>query len=288
MSDLQFRAMERPELDQVMEWAAKEGWNPGLHDANAFWAADPDGFLVAERRGQIAGVASIVSYDARYGFIGLQMVRPELRKQGIGRALWAESLQSLRARLLPGSTNLGLDSVVAMRPFYEQHGFQFHTRHIRFEGRGVKSPPPNGVAPAARVPFASLLAVDNEFFPAPRSRFLTAWLRLPDSAAFAATPRGTMGKLGGYAVVRKCKNGFKIGPLFAKDDASADALFAACSSHAAGQPLFLDVPENQAPAMALAAKNQMKEVFSTARMYLGAPPAIGQTGVYGVTTLELG
>ena len=288
MPDLSFRAMIRPELDLALDWAAKEGWNPGLHDANAFWAADPDGFLVAEQRGQVVGVASIVSYDARFGFIGLFIVRPDARKQGIGRALWTEALSSLRARLLPGSTNLGLDGVAALRPFYEKHGFQFHTRHVRFEGRGVKSPPPNGVAPAARVPFASLLALDNEFFPAPRSRFLTAWLRMPDSAAFAATPRGTMGKLGGYAVVRKCRAGFKIGPLFAKDDASADALFAACSSHAAGQPLFLDAPENQAPALALAAKNSLKEVFATSRMYLGAPPALGQTGVYGVTTLELG
>lgn len=288
MSDLQFRAMSRPELDLALDWAAKEGWNPGLHDAGAFWAADPDGFLVAERRGQLAGVASVVSYDARFGFLGLLMVRPELRKQGLGRALWAESLQTLRSRLLPGSTNLGLDGVAAMRPFYEKHGFQFHMRHVRFEGRGVKVPPPNGVAPAARVPFASLLALDNEFFPAPRSRFLTAWLRLPESAAFAATPRGTMGKLGGYAVARKCRTGFKIGPLFAKDEASAETLFAACSAHAAGQPLFLDVPEGNAPALALAAKNQMKEISSTVRMYLGAPPAVNQAGVYGVTTIELG
>jgi hypothetical protein len=97
-----------------------------------------------------------------------------------------------------------------------------------------------------------------------------------------------MGKLGGYAVVRKCRTGFKIGPLFAKDDASADALFTACSTHAAGQPLFFDAPENHAPALALAAKNNMKEVFSTARMYLGAPPAGNQAGIYGVTTVELG
>ncbi len=288
MPDLQFRAMTRPELDLALDWAAKEGWNPGLHDANAFWATDPDGFLVAERGAQVAGVASIVSYDARFGFLGLFIVRTDLRKQGIGRALWADAMQTLRSRLLPGSTNLGLDGPVALRPFYEKHGFHFHTRHIRFEGRGVASPPPNGVAPAARVPFAALLALDNEFFPAPRSRFLAAWLRLPGSAAFAATPRGTMGKLGGYAVVRKGRAGFKIGPLFAKDDASADALFAACSAHAAGQALYLDAPENHPAALALAAKSNMKEISSTARMYLGAPPAGLHPGVYGVTTIELG
>ncbi len=288
MPDFTFRAMERSELDLALDWAATEGWNPGIHDANAFWAADPDGFVVAERGGQVVGVASIVSYDARFGFVGLLIVRPDARKQGIGRALWNDALLSLRARLLPGNTLLGLDSVAAMRPFYEKSGFVFHTRHVRFEGRGVKGSPLSGVAPAARVPFAAILALDNEHFPAPRPRFLTQWLRLPDSAAFAATPRGTMGKLGGYAVVRKCRKGFKIGPLFAKDDASAETLFTACSAHAADQPLFLDVPENNAPALALAARHQMKEVSSCSRMYQGVVPAINHGGIYGVTTLELG
>ncbi len=288
MPDFTFRAMERSELDLALDWAAAEGWNPGLQDANAFWAADPDGFLVAERGGQVVGVASIVSYDARFGFIGLLIVRPDARKQGIGRALWSDALQSLRARLLPGNTGMGLDSVAAMRPFYEKSGFVFHTRHIRFEGRGVKGAPLSGVAPAARVPFAAILALDSEHFPAPRPRFLTQWLRLPDSAAFAATPRGTMGKLGGYAVVRKCRKGFKIGPLFAKDDASAEALFTACSAHAADQPLYFDAPESNALALALAARHKMQEVFSTARMYQGAVPALNHGGIYGVTTLELG
>mgnify|MGYP001556927969 CR=1 FL=1 len=282
------RSLERPELDTALEWAAKENWNPGIHDANSFWAADPDGFLAAEVNGQLAGVLAVVSYDGRFGFVGLFIVRPDLRKQGIGRALWADGMKTMRSRLLAGAT-IGLDGVLPMRAAYEKSGFVYHTRHIRFEGVGARpTAPVNGVAPAARVPFANLLALDTEHFPAPRPRFLTPWLRQPDSAAFAATPRGTMGKLGGYAVVRKCRRGFKIGPLFAKDDASAEALLLSCSGHAAGQPLFLDVPETNAPGLALAAKYAMKEVFSCARMYNGPVPTFHQSGVYGVTSLELG
>ncbi len=288
MSNVTIRALERPELDTVLEWAAKEGWNPGLHDANAFWAADPDGFIAAERNGQLVGALSVVSYDARFGFVGLFIVRPDARKQGVGRALWDDGMKTLRSRLLAGAP-MGLDGVLAMRGAYEKSGFTYHTRHIRFEGVGARpTAPVAGVAPAARVPFASILALDSEHFAAPRPRFLTPWLRQPDSAAFAATPRGTMGKLGGYAVVRKCRQGFKIGPLFAKDDASAEALFLSCSAHAAGQPLYLDVPEGNAPGLALAAKHNMKEVFSCARMYNGPVPAFSQAGVYGVTTFELG
>ena len=45
-SDLELRPMTRAELDLAIEWAAGEGWNPGLADADAFYAADPNGFLM--------------------------------------------------------------------------------------------------------------------------------------------------------------------------------------------------------------------------------------------------
>ena len=41
-------------------------------------------------------------------------------------------------------------------------------------------------------------------------------------------------------------------------------------------------------AMALAARYDMKQVFGTARMYKGAPPAVALDGTFGVTTFELG
>ena len=51
------RAMTRDEVDVAVDWAAAEGWNPGLHDAGAFHAADPDGFLAGALDGEM--VASI-------------------------------------------------------------------------------------------------------------------------------------------------------------------------------------------------------------------------------------
>ena len=40
-SELEIRNMTRPEVDQLVDWAAREGWNPGLHDAELFWAHRP-------------------------------------------------------------------------------------------------------------------------------------------------------------------------------------------------------------------------------------------------------
>ncbi|NTV92659.1 MAG: GNAT family N-acetyltransferase, partial [Chlorobiaceae bacterium] len=45
-SDYSIRRMTRQEIGTVVDWAAEEGWNPGLHDADCFHTADPEGFLI--------------------------------------------------------------------------------------------------------------------------------------------------------------------------------------------------------------------------------------------------
>jgi hypothetical protein len=68
----------------------------------------------------------------------------------------------------------------------------------------------------------------------------------------------------------------------------ADDLFRGLSDFAQGHPLFLDVPEINPAAMALAERHRMREVFGCARMYLGPPPDLPHQAIYGVTTFELG
>lgn len=38
------RRMEREDVDFSINLARNECWNPGIHDADAFYARDPDGF----------------------------------------------------------------------------------------------------------------------------------------------------------------------------------------------------------------------------------------------------
>jgi len=72
--DCTIRTMRSDEIAIAIEFAALEGWNPGLHDGACFHAADPGGFLVAECLGQPVGCIAAVSYAGRFGFIGLYIV----------------------------------------------------------------------------------------------------------------------------------------------------------------------------------------------------------------------
>ena len=96
------------------------------------------------------------------------------------------------------------------------------------------------------------------------------------------------GVLRGYGVIRPCRQGFKIGPLFAADGAIAEALYRGLGDFAPGEPIFLDVPENNPQAMALAQRHGLREVFGCARMYHGPPPVLPGDEIFGVTTFELG
>ncbi|MBF6988027.1 GNAT family N-acetyltransferase [Cupriavidus sp. IK-TO18] len=293
--DLVIRNMTRAELDQLIGWAATEGWNPGLHDAALFWATDPDAFIAAELDGELIGGGAITSYGGAFGFMGFFIVRPAFRGRGLGNALWHARRDRLIARLRPGAT-IGLDGVFAMQDYYARGGFVFSHRNLRFRAEVPDSPPQSPLSPDASrpddvivpleaVPFDDVLAYDRTCFPAARETFLRGWIRQEDGVALGCLRQG---RLGGFGVVRRCGEGCKIGPLFADDAEAAEALYERLAAFASGGPLFLDVPENHPAAMALAHRHGMAEVFGCARMYLGPAPGLVHKRIFGITTFELG
>ena len=272
------RPMNRAEVDLAIEWAAIEGWNPGLHDAECFHAADPDGFLIGYLDDEPVGCISVVAYDAGFGFLGLYIVRPEFRGQGVGMKLWQVGM----ARL--GNRNIGLDGVVAQQANYRKSGFRLDYRNIRYEGVG-KPANPSGTVNLSAVSFDPLLAYDSRMFPVSRERFLRCWIRQPQAAGRAVIRNGT---LAGYGLIRPCRHGCKIGPLFADGEDIAEDLFQALAAQAPGAAIYLDVPEANAAAVRLAERHGMQKVFETARMYTRQPPVVPIGGIFGVTTFELG
>ncbi|KWF89891.1 GCN5 family acetyltransferase [Burkholderia diffusa] len=276
--DFIVRTMSASEVTMSVEWAAAEGWNPGWHDAHCFREADPAGFFVGLWRGEPVACLAAVAYDEHFGFIGLYIVNPEFRGKGLGMRIWQHGMRYL------GERNIGLDGVVAQQANYGKSGFRLAYRNIRYEGR-VSGIGCAHVAEAADVPFEQLLAYDRQCFPVARERFVSVWIAQPDAVALATIDAG---RVAGYGVVRRCRAGCKIGPLFADDADVATGLFRALASRMPGEAIVLDVPETNLAAVALAERHGMSSVFETARMYTKEAPAIAIDRVFGVTSFELG
>ncbi|MEC5398433.1 GNAT family N-acetyltransferase [Uliginosibacterium sp. H1] len=283
--------MHADEVALAIAAAAREGWNPGLHDARTFPVADPDGFLIAEVEGGFAGCISAVSCAGRFGFIGLYIVQPAFRGRGIGWQLWTQGMARLQGQVV------GLDGVPAQQDNYRKSGFVLAWRNARYAGRlgrvATKTP---HVLPLTELGFGQLASDDARVFPAPREDFLRAWIAQPDAAALGWLEDGV---LRGWGVIRRCMEGWKIGPLNADAPSVAEGLFDALCARAGegdtgegdageGDAVFLDVPLPNASAVALAEAHGMRVVFETARMYKGPPPACELQRVFGITTFELG
>jgi len=282
--NLTIRNMRRDELDILVDWAANEGWNPGLSDADIFWATDPEGFIAAELDGALVGGGSIVSYGGVFGFMGFFIIHPEHRGRGLGNTLWHARRQMLIDRLKQPAV-IGMDGVFDMQAYYAKGGFEFAGRDLRFQTTGRSYSTPGGIVNLREIAFADIEAYDRAHFPAPRSGFLRSWLDQPGAVGLGALSGTTVT---GFTVMRPCRTGYKIGPLFADNPVVAENLFVTLSAQAPGETIFLDVPENNLAAVAMAKRYDMIEVFGCARMYLGPKPTLPEQQIFGVTSFELG
>jgi GNAT superfamily N-acetyltransferase len=276
--------MKRQELDLALGWAASEGWNPGLHDACAFYDFDSKGYFVGLLSGVPVGCISAVAYDDTFGFLGLYIVKPKHRGRGFGMELWRHALRRL------GDRNIGLDGVVGRQRDYEREGFVLAHRNIRYESAGTiaaRTMPRNVVDLRKKYSIDDVAEYEKRLFPAQRARFLDRWLNPPQGAALGYVDDKS-GRLAGYGVIRRCVRGYKIGPLFADTHDAARDLLIGLAGHAAGEPVYIDVPEANGMAVDLAKEAGMNKVFETARMYNVSKPDLDILRTYGVTTLELG
>ena len=272
--------MNMKEFSLAVDWAAQEGWNPGINDARCFYAADPNGFFLALQSGQPAGCLSAVAYDEHFGFAGFYIVKPELRSSGIGRQLIRKASAYLGKRII------GNDAVVAQQENYKKYGFRMAYRNIRYRGiasdSGIEA---LQIIDLRKIPLNEVTVYDRIMFPAKRPAFLNSWINQPEARALGYVRDS---RLSGYGVIRKCRLGYKIGPLFADNEEIAENLFLALTGTISGEEYFLDIPEPNPKACALVKRHNMQKVFETARMYSGAAPSLPLEKIFGITSFELG
>jgi GNAT superfamily N-acetyltransferase len=281
------RRLRFDEMEHPIQWAKEEGWNPGLNDAKPFWETDPQGFLGGFLNGELIGTISAVNYQNRFGFIGFYIVRPEYRGHWYGIELGKAALNYLR-----NVECIGIDGVLAKQENYKSWGFEYAHQNVRYQGHaGTLSFSESFLSdeciiPSIQAPFEKLNKFDQQYFAANREGFLRHWISNQGHSSFTLLKAD---EICAYGVIRACYEGYKIGPLFAKNVRQAKLVInTLCQSLTDEEKVVIDVPMNNLESIALVNSVGMQKVFETARMYKGSMIDLPFNHIYGITSFELG
>ena len=260
-----------------MDWARREGWNPGVEDGPAFWAGDPEGFFVARVGEEPAAVISVVNHAPDMAFLGLYIAAPEFRGAGIGFALWEHALGHAGDRIV------GLDGVPDQQDNYRRSGFELAGETHRYSGvmSGQKSSEVRPVAPGEG---DALLALEARACGYDKPAFGKAWFADTETRRTFVLDRDG---IEGCVTIRACAEGYKIGPMVAGSLRDAETLIRAAIAGIGAVDVVIDVPDDCPELMAFCADEGLIVSFNTARMYRGKAPVPGP-GLRAVATLELG
>ena len=289
--------MTRSELEMVIGWAIKEGWNFGKHDIDAYYETYPESFKLLLLDEKPIGGISIVIYDNNFAFLGLFIVDKAYRGSGYGAHLWNWSMSFLDKEL--GNKGIsGLYAVPKQISRYQLSGYQVNSALQRWQGLPSKNELSVinkniiNISNNINSLFNQVLEYDKKVFSAGRESFIKNIIKLPQTKAFIYYDDQ---KISGYGILRPCQNGFRLGPLYADSLESAKSLAEALFNTIARseEPIFMDSPTANKFIQLFIEYFNLSHVsnYNTTFMFKGECPKYLIEHIdknYAVASLELG
>ncbi|MFF1921759.1 GNAT family N-acetyltransferase [Streptomyces sp. NPDC058221] len=240
LAGLPVRRLTRDDLVPCADLSEDRGWPRDEHRwgllltaGTAFGIDDPDG------KGLMA-TCVVTSYGPRMAAIGMMLVAGRYARQGVARYLMDRTIETT------GGAPLSLYATASGRPLYEKLGFATVGSAQRVSGQfrptgetggpDAAARPGLAVRPASAGDLQAMLRLDAEAFGLDRTHLLT---RLP---AFADHLRVAEdgGELIGYAALWPSAGSHVVGPLIARDTATAKLLVTSLAG-ATDRPLRADI-----------------------------------------------
>ncbi len=237
--------MRRSDIPAGMHLIDAAGWNQTELDWERFLTINPEGCFVADVGGRIAGTVASIIYESRLAWIGMVLVSPEDRGQGIATRLLDRALEHLESLQIPA---VKLDATPQGIRLYERLGF---TPECEIERWVLERP--SGSETTHREFLVSenlreeILKMDREVFGADRGALLRS---LHESApAFTAAVEAG-GNLAGYTLGRRGRRADHLGPWIAKDEKIARRLLKDFIAHSTRGTIIVDCIKSRSFAAA--------------------------------------
>ena len=251
------------DLSQDRGWPREEHkWGLLLTAGRGYGIDAPDGGLVA--------ACVVTEYGPRerpgLGAIGMVLVAERYARQGVGRRLMRHVVSAM------GTTPLTLHATPNGRPLYEELGFKTTGRAEMVRGHFV----PDGFRPSVSTRAATaedlpaIVRLDEEVFGADRTHIITRLPAFTDQLRVAEDG----GRIIGYAGAWPNMATQVVGPLIARDTATAQALVASLAAHT-DRPLRTDIDVRHEELLAWVKRHGLDSVAFNAVMTHGIPELPG-------------
>jgi GNAT superfamily N-acetyltransferase len=256
------RTMTVADIPAGMRLKTEAGWNQTEADWRRMLALQPDGCFVAEIDGRPVGTTTTCVFDS-IGWIAMVLVEKAARGQGIGSSMMRHALAYLDGC---GVATARLDATSLGRPVYEPLGFVAEYELARWTGVANGGETVAAVEPVAGETIESIYQLDCRVTGTNRRRLLEQFYRERPEALLAY--RGGAG-ISGYTWIRPGERFTEIGPAVALDSDAGLALLDAAMHRCEGNPILVDIPIDNRPAMQWAQTHKLSVQRTFTRMSRG-------------------
>lgn len=274
---MRLRAMIKADIPGGMRLKEIAGWNQTAHDWQRFLTASPNGCFVAEVDTRVVGTVATISYEDKFAWVGMVLVDPEHRGQGIGTRLLERAIEFLDAAKI---STVKLDATPLGKPLYEKLGFatEYEIERLiltRSSAYISKSRSGGSKRRATSMQLEKILACDRKHFGADRSSLLVS---LHDQASEFTLTAEQNGNLKAYMFGRKGSFADHLGPWVAEDTEASRQLVASFLQQSSRETLVADCLKSTAVAGDLLREHGFSYSRPLTRMYRGENRFPGNPG----------
>lgn len=277
---IKFRRMTEADIPDALFLCRSAGWNQVKEDWQLFLTISGEGCLVAvDDNGKVMGTVTTVTYEQRFGWVGMVLVHPDRKRQGIGTALLYEAM-----RLLKDIPCMKLDATPAGREVYLKLGFKDEYGLVRMNSTSLNTTLLEA-GNARMMESSDMTAVadfDAKIFGAARPTILS-WQheRSPQDAYLVERDK----KITAFAMARRGHDFFHVGPVVALNFSDAIAVTSAILSGCKETRICVDAFRHSPEWLIWLQAVGFEEQRPFTRMYYGANEFAGkpqhQFGILG-------
>ena len=282
LSAVEIRLLFESDIPSAMRLKEAAGWNQTEADWRRLLLLEPNGCFAALRDDRLVGTTTTTTYD-QLAWIGMVLVDPQHRRQGIAAKLMSVALDYLNGKV----ETIKLDATALGQPVYEKFGFEVESTVERWTGTanstGRETENQTVLEPDE---ISDLLDLDLLAFSADRSELIERLI--DDSYVSPVLMRAEDGALSGYALARSGTKKTYVGPVVANDPRVIQTLLDRMLGQLSSRDVYIDINKECISNTGVLSERGFAKERELIRMVKGGPDRKTSPLVVAIAGPEVG